>query len=112
MKRQAVEEKRSSIRFPLIMSAEYKTKRSAGDAITVNMSSTGILFSAANVFFSVGEPIQLRINWEAKRGAAQLPLMLLVEGNIVRINEKNQFAMTIERYEYITTSIASKKVSK
>lgn len=97
-------EKRSSIRFPLVREVRFKrlSMRSSidiGRGQTIDISSKGVYFTS-DVTLSVGERLELSINWPAQLDQ-KLPLQLVTLGRIVR-SDSGRYAMAIERYEFRT----------
>lgn len=97
-------EKRSSIRFPLIRDVRFKrlSMRNSveiGRGQTIDISSKGVYFTS-DVALSVGERLELSINWPAQLDQ-KLPLQLVTLGRIVR-SDSGRYAMAIERYEFRT----------
>lgn len=97
-------EKRSSIRFPLIREIRFKrlSMRNSveiGRGQTIDISSKGVYFTS-DVTLSVGERLELSINWPAQLDQ-KLPLQLVTLGRIVR-SDSGRYAMAIERYEFRT----------
>lgn len=97
-------EKRSSIRFPLVREVRFKrlSMRNSvdiGRGQTIDISSKGVYFTS-DVALSVGERLELSINWPAQLDQ-KLPLQLVTLGRIVR-SDSGRYAMAIERYEFRT----------
>jgi hypothetical protein len=103
-------DRRHSDRFPIEREVRYKVlnKRGgeeSGDGKTVNISSTGVLFSADQVLLP-GRRLELSINWPAQLND-RCALRLVARGRIVRF-ENGTVAMEIQQYEFRTTSSAGK----
>jgi c-di-GMP-binding flagellar brake protein YcgR len=97
-------ERRSSVRYPLILTAHYQTlrKRSKDRGIgrTVDISSRGILIvSAHNI--NVGAQLSVAVEWPALLDGS-IELLLVATGEVVRAQQSN-FAVEMARYEFRTT---------
>ena len=95
-------ERRRSERFPLELAAHYqcvmrKAASESGDGVTVNISSTGVLFTSDQNLQN-GRRIELSINWPAKLDQ-KVPLKLIVLGRIVR-TEPGRAAVDILQHEF------------
>lgn len=99
-------DRRHSDRFPIEREVRYKilSKRSAeetGDGRTVNISSSGVLFTADHVLLP-GRRLELSISWPAQLNN-KCALKLVARGRIVRF-EDGRAAMEIQQYEFRTQS--------
>lgn len=99
-------DRRHSDRFPIEREVRFRilSKRSAeenGDGKTVNMSSSGILFTADQVLLP-GRRLELSISWPAQLNN-KCALKLVARGRIVRF-EEGRAAMEILQYEFRTQS--------
>lgn len=99
-------DRRHSDRFPIEREVRYRvlSKRSAeevGDGKTVNISSSGVLFTSEHVLLP-GRRLELSINWPAQLNN-QCALKLVARGRIVRF-EEGCAAMEIQQYEFRTQS--------
>jgi len=73
----------------------------AGEGKTVNMSSSGVLFTAPQIL-RPGRRIELAISWPAQLNN-KCALKLVARGRIVRF-ENGLAAMEIQQYEFRTQS--------
>ena len=73
----------------------------AGEGSTVNMSSSGILFTSKHLLLP-GRRLELAINWPAQLNN-QVPLKLVARGRVVRC-EEGTAALEIQQYEFRTHS--------
>jgi hypothetical protein len=99
-------DRRHSDRFPIEREVRYKilSKRSGeetGDGKTVNISSSGVLFTANQVLLP-GRRLELSISWPAQLNN-KTALKLVARGRIVRF-EDGRAAMEIQQYEFRTQS--------
>lgn len=97
-------ERRVSNRFPIERDVRYKvlSRRStseSGTGKTVNMSSTGILFTTDSVLLP-GKRVELSISWPAQLNNT-CALKLVARGRVVRC-EKGKAAIEIQQYEFRT----------
>jgi hypothetical protein len=97
-------EKRSSIRFPIVREVRFKrlsirNSSEIGRGQTIDISSKGVYFTS-DVVLSVGERLELSINWPAQLDQ-KCPLQLVTLGRVVR-SDNARYAMAIERYEFRT----------
>jgi len=102
-------DRRHSDRFPIEREVRYRilSKRSpdeAGDGKTVNISSSGVLFTADQVLLP-GRRLELSISWPAQLNN-KTALKLVARGRIVRF-EDGRAAMEIQQYEFRTQSSQS-----
>jgi len=101
-------ERRSNDRFPIENQLRYKLvepRRIAqtGDGRTVNMSSSGILFTAAEQL-PVGQRVELSVDWPAQLNE-HCGLKLVALGRVVRSGEEAA-AVRIEKYDFRTRATA------
>lgn len=99
-------ERRASDRFPIEREVRYKvlSKRSGdetGTGRTVNMSSTGVLFSAGHLLLP-GRRLELFISWPAQLNN-KTPLQLVARGRVARC-EGGLAALEIQQYEFRTAA--------
>jgi hypothetical protein len=99
-------DRRHSDRFPIEREVRYRvlSKRSGeetGDGKTVNISSSGVLFSAEHVLLP-GRRLEVAISWPAQLNN-KCALKLVARGRIVRF-EDGVAAMEIQQYEFRTQS--------
>ncbi len=97
-------ERRGSSRFPIERAIIYKaigrkTDLEPGRGQTVNMSSTGILFTT-DQDLTPGRRIELAISWPAQLDDT-CPLKMVAKGRIVR-TEPGKAALEIQQYEFRT----------
>lgn len=96
-------ERRASGRFPIERDVKYKVVsrrgQEAGAGKTVNMSSSGILFSTEQVL-QAGRQVEISVAWPAQLNN-QTPLKLVARGRVVRV-EDHQAAVEIQHYEFRT----------
>ena len=99
-------DRRRSDRFAIEREIRYRAlnKRGgeeAGEGKTVNMSSSGVLFTSAQIL-RPGRRIELAISWPAQLNN-KCALKLVARGRIVRF-ESGLAAMEIQQYEFRTLS--------
>ena len=99
-------ERRRSDRFAIEREIRYRSlnKRDGeetGEGKTVNMSSSGVLFTAAQIL-RPGRRVELAISWPAQLNH-KCALKLVARGRIVRF-ENGLAAMEIQQYEFRTQS--------
>ncbi len=114
MKENAQSDRRHSDRFPIEREVRYRVlnKRSSdevGDGKTVNISSSGILFSADHMLLP-GRRMELSISWPAQLNH-KCALKLVARGRVVRF-EGGRAAVEIQQYEFRTQSMATSTVSE
>lgn len=102
-------ERRTADRFPLDREVKYKVyhKRNGedtGSGQTVNMSSTGLLFTTEAMLLP-GRRLEVAINWPAQLDN-KCPLKLVARGKVVR-SEPGKAAMEIQQYEFRTAKATS-----
>ncbi len=98
-------DRRTADRFPIEREVRYKilskkAAEEAGSGQTVNMSSTGILFTTDQVLLP-GKRLELAVNWPAQLNNAT-PLKLVAKGRVIR-TEGGKAAMEIQQYEFRTS---------
>ena len=98
-------DRRSADRFPIEREVRYKvlSKKSAdeaGQGRTINMSSTGILFTTDHMLLP-GRRLELAISWPAQLNN-QTPLKLVARGRVTRY-EDGRAAIEIQQYEFRTS---------
>jgi len=101
-------ERRHADRFPIVRELRYRvlSKRSeeeTGDGRTVNISSSGVLFTAEHVLVP-GRRMELSISWPAQLDN-KTSLKLVARGRVVRF-EHGLAALEIQQYEFRTQSPA------
>jgi PilZ domain-containing protein len=99
-------ERRRSDRFAIEREIRYRAlnKRGgeeAGEGKTVNMSSSGVLFTSGQIL-RPGRRVELAISWPAQLNN-KCALKLVARGRIVRF-ENGLAAMEIQQYEFRTHS--------
>ena len=99
-------DRRQSDRFPIEREVRYKilNKRSGeetGDGKTVNISSSGVLFSSDQILLP-GRRLELSISWPAQLNN-RCALKLVARGRVVRF-EAGLAAIEIQQYEFRTQS--------
>ena len=97
-------DRRDSIRFAIERDVDYKIRNKIehdriGRGRTVNMSSTGVLFTTADILH-LGRLVELNVSWPALLNSS-VALKLVVHGRVVRY-EHGYAALEIERYEFRT----------
>lgn len=102
-------DRRASDRFPIEREVRYKvlSKRSAdevGCGKTVNMSSSGVLFTAQH-FLVPGKRVEVSISWPAQLNNTT-NLKLVARGRVVRC-ENGKAALEIQQYEFRTQGSSS-----
>ena len=100
-------ERRRSDRFPMELPLRYTTlsRREAilaGKGKTVNISSSGILFSSEHEL-PVGTRLEVSIKWPAELSGG-CPLNLVARGRVSRHDCSGRIALTIEQHEFRTRS--------
>lgn len=101
-------ERRGSNRFPIERAVLFKglgrkPEADPGRGQTINMSSTGVLFSTEKDL-TPGKRIELAIHWPAQLNDS-CPLKLVAKGRVVRV-EHNSAALEIQQYEFRTLGSA------
>lgn len=97
-------ERRGADRFPIEREVKYRviSRRhddDAGEGRTVNMSSSGILFSTEKDL-QPGRQVELSVAWPAQLNNST-PLKLVARGRVVRV-EQQRAALEIQHYEFRT----------
>jgi PilZ domain len=110
--RQEQSDRRHSDRFPIEREVRYKllnkrTGEEAGDGKTVNISSTGILFTSQHVLLP-GRRLEVSVSWPAQLNN-KCALKLVARGRVVRF-EEGLAAIEILQYEFRTTQSAAPAV--
>ena len=100
-------DRRHSDRFPIEREVRYKVlnKRSGeetGDGKTINISSTGVLFTSQHVLLP-GRRLEVAISWPAQLNN-KCALKLVAKGRVVRFEEGAWPAIEILQYEFRTQS--------
>jgi hypothetical protein len=95
-------DRRGTNRFPIEQTVHYKTlnrrgESVAGDGKTINISSTGVLFSSQHDLV-VGTLLELSIEWPAG-GEGEKAHSLVAFGRVARASGY-QLALRMERYEF------------
>lgn len=99
-------ERRRSSRFPIERELRYKTLNQrtevlAGSGKTLNISSSGVLFTADHDL-PVGTRLEVSISWPAQLNEKCF-LNLVARGRVIR-HTKGQLALQIQQYEFRTQS--------
>jgi hypothetical protein len=102
-------DRRHSDRFPIEREVRYRvlSKRSseeAGDGKTVNISSSGVLFTVDQMLLP-GRRMELAISWPAQLNN-KTALKLVARGRVVRF-EEGRAAIEIQQYEFRTQATAA-----
>lgn len=102
-------DRRQSDRFPIEREVRFSVmnRRSGeepGEGRTVNMSSSGVLFSSTQILLP-GRRLELAISWPAQLNN-KVALKLVARGRVVRY-EQGCAAIEIQQYEFRTQSAAS-----
>lgn len=102
-------DRRAADRFPIERDVRFKilskkTGDEAGIGKTVNISSTGILFTTDKLLVP-GRRLEVSVNWPAQLND-RCSLKLVARGRIVRF-EQGRAAMEIQQYEFRTSSAAA-----
>jgi hypothetical protein len=97
-------ERRASGRFTIERELRYrvlnkKSNNETGLGRTINMSSTGILFTTDQVLLP-GRTVEIAVSWPAQLNGS-CPLKLVARGRVVRF-EPGQAAVEIQHYEFRT----------
>ena len=99
-------DRRHADRFPIEREVRYRVlnKRSseeAGDGKTINMSSSGVLFTVEHMLLP-GRRMELSISWPAQLNN-KTALKMVARGRVVRF-EGGRAAIEIQQYEFRTQS--------
>ena len=102
-------DRRQSDRFPIQREVRYRVlnKRGgeeAGEGHSLNMSSSGILFTAGHMLLP-GRRLELAVSWPVQLDN-KTPLKLVARGRVVRF-EDGVAAIEIQQYEFRTQGAAS-----
>jgi PilZ domain len=97
-------ERRRADRFPIRREVAYKLAGRKGSALegagrTVNMSSTGVLFTTEHPLLT-GNSVEVSISWPAQINSTA-PIRLLARGRVVRSDEHGA-AVEIQHTEFRT----------
>jgi hypothetical protein len=98
-------ERRGSNRFPIERAVVFKSLGRRPETIqlgrgqTINMSSTGVLFTTDKEL-APGGRVELSISWPAQLDHSS-PLKLVAKGRVVR-TEPGKAALEIQQYEFRT----------
>ena len=103
-------DRRAAARFPIEREVRFKVhgKKSAievGQGMSVNMSSSGVLFTTDRVVLP-GRTVELSISWPAQLND-RCALRFVVRGRVVRY-EENMAAMQILQHEFRTESLVKR----
>lgn len=106
-------DRRSADRFPIVRDVRYRVLNGrdfveTGGGETVNMSSSGILFTTEHDL-QEGRRLELSVSWPARLDD-KCQLKLVAKGRVVRA-EEGKVAMTIEKYEFRTRGTQNTLVS-
>ena len=106
-------DRRGSDRFPIEREVRYKVLNKKnmdemGAGKTLNMSSTGILFTAEHLLLP-GKRLEVSISWPAQLNN-KTPLKLVARGRIIRY-EDGSAAMEIQQYEFRTSATQAAAVN-
>jgi hypothetical protein len=97
-------ERRSAVRYPLVLKARYQTlrKRSKDYGIgrTVDISSRGFLIASEHNVL-VGVRLEVAVEWPALLDGA-IDLVLVATGRVVRARDAS-FALEFSQHEFRTT---------
>jgi hypothetical protein len=96
-------ERRRHQRFPISSAAQVILSGVRGDAVTVDISSGGVLFKS-NKLLPLGRRVELLIDWPVALDD-RCPLRLMIHGRILR-SDLAGTAVEIVRYDYRTRSRA------
>jgi len=98
-------DRRHNDRFPIERDLRYrvlnKRGEEAGDGRTVNISSSGVLFTSAHILLP-GRRMEVSISWPAQLDN-KTSLKLVARGRVVRF-ENGRAAIEIQQYEFRTLS--------
>jgi hypothetical protein len=107
-----VSERRATDRLPIENQVHYKLMETgrtaqAGQGRTLNMSSSGILFTA-EAQLTVGERVKLSVDWPAQLNE-HCGLNLVALGKVIR-SDAETAAIQIEKYDFRTRAAATVSV--
>jgi hypothetical protein len=97
-------DRRAADRYPIEREVRYKvlSKKDgdeAGTGTTINMSSSGVLFTTDHLLIP-GKRLELAISWPAQLNGT-CALKLVAKGRVVRY-EEGRAAIQIQQYEFRT----------
>ena len=97
-------DRRTSDRYPIEREVRYKVLskkdgEEAGTGTTINMSSSGVLFTTEHLLIP-GKRLELAISWPAQLNG-KCALKLVAKGRVVRY-EEGRAAIQIQQYEFRT----------
>lgn len=100
-------DRRSSDRFPIERELRYRvlnkrTNEGAGAGRTVNMSSSGVLFTTDQMLLP-GRRLEVSVSWPAQLDN-KCALKLVARGRVVRC-EQGMAAFEIQQYEFRTAGM-------
>jgi hypothetical protein len=106
-------DRRASERFPIARDLRYRVlnKRGndeAGEGTTLNMSSSGLLFTAKEMLLP-GRRVEVAVSWPAQLNS-KCALKFVARGRVVRFDD-GQVAIEIQQHEFRTQSIAASPVA-
>jgi hypothetical protein len=106
-------DRRGADRFPIRREVTYKLAGRkgvslAGTGNTLNMSSTGVLFTADHRLF-VGSSVEVSISWPAQLNST-IPLKLVARGRVVRSDDTGT-AVEIHHTEFRTQASQNQPVA-
>jgi hypothetical protein len=105
-RRQDPDERRSCDRFPIERDVRYKIFGTHKNVIQIglgkslNISSSGVLFTTTESILREGQRVELVVSWPVLLNDV-LPLKLVASGRLVRSQGKRA-AMSIDKYEFKT----------
>lgn len=102
-------DRRSSDRFPIERDLRYRvlskrSSESAGTGRTINMSSSGLLFTTDQLLLP-GRRLEVSVSWPAQLDN-RCALKLVARGRVVRC-EPGMAALEIHQYEFRTAGVAA-----
>jgi len=103
-------DRRASERFPIARDVRYRilNKRGGeetGTGQTVNMSSSGLLFTAGEMLLP-GRRLEVAVSWPAQLND-KCALKFVARGRVVRFDD-GQVALEIQQHEFRTQSTAGR----
>jgi hypothetical protein len=106
-------DRRASERFPIARDLRYRVlnKRGndeAGEGTTLNMSSSGLLFTAKEMLLP-GRRVEVAVSWPAQLNS-KCALKFVARGRVVRFDD-GQVAIEIQQHEFRTQSIPTSPVA-
>ncbi|MBI1898728.1 MAG: PilZ domain-containing protein [Acidobacteria bacterium] len=97
-------ERRGALRFPVEREVRFRTvgKRAgiAGKGKTLNISSTGILFTTDQILLP-GVRVEVFVDWPVELDQS-CPLQLVATGRVVRIEQAGRVAVDVIKSEFRT----------